>query len=117
MACKDLTSDKGCVNTQTALVEVQNCTGVNELAGLTSLEIYPNPVSDNLNIKMETILRTDVKIEVINSYGVKVYQSPSYTVEGAFNTSFSVNDLPSGAYFIMVKTNDKTITRKIVVRK
>lgn len=112
-----LTSDKGCVNTQTALVEVQNCTGVNELAGLTSLEIYPNPVSDNLNIKMETILRTDVKIEVINSYGVKVYQSPSYTVEGAFNTSFSVNDLPSGAYFIMVKTNDKTITRKIVVRK
>lgn len=112
-----MTSDKGCVNTQKVVVDVQNCTGINELSGLTRLDIYPNPVSDNLNIKMETILRTDVKIEVINSFGLKVYQSPSYTVEGAFNTSFNVSDLSSGVYFIMVKTSDKTITRKIVVRK
>lgn len=112
-----MTSDKGCVNTQMIVVDVQNCTGINELSGLTHLEIYPNPVSDNLNVKMETILRTDVKIEVINSFGLKVYQSPSYTVEGAFNTSFNVSDLSSGVYFIMVKTSDKTITRKIVVRK
>jgi hypothetical protein len=64
--------------------------------------ISPNPASDVINISGNTDYSTEIKIELYNAVGTKVYDYALKNVENAYQHEFSVRDLPNGAYIVVL---------------
>jgi hypothetical protein len=78
-------------------------------------KISPNPVSDVINISGNTDYNTEIKIEVYNEIGAKVYDYQLKNVENTYGHSFSVRDLPNGAYIVVLNLpNGYAIKEKIL---
>jgi hypothetical protein len=92
--------------------------GIKENSLLSSLNIYPNPFSNNTNIVFELAQSADVKLNVTNVLGQTVYSSAQGTLPAGQNTlSLNAASLSEGMYFINVTTSGYTISRKVTITK
>ncbi len=82
-------------------------TGIND-AEKAEFEIYPNPVQANLNIKFN--MDEAAQLSIFNIVGQTVYQQ-----EIGANTQIDMSSFESGVYFINLKAESKSVTRRIVV--
>jgi hypothetical protein len=82
--------------------------GVNNLGG-NSINVYPNPANDVVNIVSTTDIRT---VEVLNYIGQLVYTNTS--VSGK-TMQLHVSTLQAGVYFVKVTANDGLKTVKIAI--
>ena len=104
IVCEGLTYVFTATESRTLTVVI-NTEGIGEQSG--KLTLYPNPVNDKLVMEaMETI---DC-LEIYNLLGTLVYSSN----DGTTKVEISVSDLPSGMYFVRVKSNNNTETLKFV---
>ena len=71
----------------------------------SSVEIFPNPTSDVLNIKLPTIAALQ-KVIIYNSVGQKVMEANSGTI--------AVEALAAGVYPITIVTSEGTIHKKFI---
>lgn len=78
-------------------------TGINKITDSPVLNIYPNPVSDELTINLETT--TTNIVEVINSIGTTILKQAIHSSSTKINTSI----LSNGIYFVRT-TNENNIT-------
>ncbi|MCY7409604.1 MAG: T9SS type A sorting domain-containing protein, partial [Chitinophagales bacterium] len=80
---------------------------VNELSLDNALQIFPNPVTDQLNFSLPQKSNGDFNIEIFNSMGEKVLQAKN-------KMSFNVNFLSSGIYLLKLIAGENIYTQKIV---
>jgi plastocyanin len=78
-----------------------------------TFNIYPNPASDVLYMKYEGNNQTVLSVSIFNALGQKVKQ-----FQGEFNIEKPVNvsEFDIGLYYVKILQNDKSITKKILVR-
>ena len=75
-----------------------NCElSVNETSKKDLIAIYPNPVSDILNISVK--ISKDEKVEIYNMEGRKVLE----TTIGKGKNTVNVTNLPTGNYILSIK--------------
>lgn len=72
-----------------------------------SFEVYPNPVSNVLYIRMKNDLIIE-KVTVYNNLGQKIVESKE--------TILDVSYLSSGIYFVEVTTNQDKAVKKVIVK-
>ena len=105
VVCEEPTYTFTATTTRMLTVNLVSTEGVSEQNG--KLIMYPNPVSDKLIVEAaETIDR----LEIYNLLGALVYTGNDCTTK----VEISVSDLPSGMYFVRLKTNNNTETLKFV---
>ncbi|MCW3075456.1 MAG: hypothetical protein JWO32_65 [Bacteroidetes bacterium] len=86
-------------------------TGLNANIDNDLIEVYPNPVSNNLNLKCS--LKGKKNLEVYNVTGKMVFTAAMPGAEATFNL-----ELESGVYFLKLKTDHtETSLKKLVVMK
>ena len=74
--------------------------------------LFPNPVFDLLNIELEGIEKNElISVEILNIAGIKM---KSQNIKG-IKTQLNLVDLPSGIYFVKVKTSANMYLRKIIM--
>lgn len=84
---------------------------------MTAVEVYPNPVVDVLNIKVNASQNSAMNISVYNIMGQKVMESNANIYAGDNNRlSVNTSDLTSGIYFVTVKANGFEQTQKFIVK-
>jgi hypothetical protein len=68
------------------------------LENLVTVTVYPNPASDNVNIRFEEAIDDEVNLMLINSQGkpVKSLIIEATTIEKQIN----LQDLPAGVYYL-----------------
>lgn len=84
-------------------------TGTTDVAETSTEEnwkVFPNPVSNLLNISLENS-NEDFLVTIYSCMGQKVLSSLN-------NKSINVSNLPSGMYFVQIKQLGKVVTTKIV---
>ncbi len=88
--------------------------GLKEESKFISLNLYPNPVNNQLNFTLTDIFNT-IKLEVLDVTGKRV-KVESYTNkgDGEFKNSIDVSDLKNGLYFCRFSNGEKQVTRKFV---
>ncbi len=87
------------------LVNDCNKVGVKNI-GQTFFEIYPNPVTNFLYIKNP---KTPIEsISIYNLLGVLVYNKSYY------ESAIDLQNIPSGVYFIEVKSNNEFYRKRII---
>jgi len=67
------------------------------------VEVYPNPVRSNMNIKLYSNTNENANIVVMNIEGKVVFNKAITLTEGPNVLDVSVGDLASGAYFVSIQ--------------
>lgn len=73
-----------------------------------SINLYPNPVSDILNIDLNEY--TDASVSIYNFIGQTIWQNQ---FSGQERIQVNCADLAKGTYFIKIETKSGVITRKV----
>lgn len=92
-------------------------TGANSFMGTSDVNLndvlafYPNPVVNSLNIKASQTLN-NASIKVFNQMGQIVYNQNFNQIKS--NQSFDFSTFPAGVYMVYLKSDEGTITKKII---
>jgi hypothetical protein len=98
----------GCSNSDTVLVTVIDCTGMEEQEGV-NVSVYPNPIQDVLHFNFNQVISGAIEL---------------LSVEGKLISSVEINDLETyqmdlsplafGPYFIRMNLNGQTKSIKVI---
>ena len=95
------------------MVNVNEFEAVNPM---TNTRVYPNPVTDMLNIEVNASQASEMNISVFNIMGQKVAEE-IVTISAGLNTnSINTENLSNGIYFVTVKANGFENTMKFIVK-
>lgn len=91
------------------------CTGISDKNNMTpAIEIYPNPASGFIFLKITGIKGTR-EAEISDPSGKKI-RTWSIPGDGGFPGKIDISECKPGLYFLSVKTAEKTIVQKFVVQ-
>lgn len=79
-----------------------------------TMQVFPNPVSSNLFIELNNTIITDAVLTIYDQLGVAIHQKIVDARTLNNNYSISTADLPSGIYWLQVKTVQGNLSRKFV---
>ncbi|MBF8149557.1 Ig-like domain-containing protein [Winogradskyella sp. F6397] len=81
-----------------------------------SFDIYPNPASDLVNVKITGALNvSDINIYDVTGKLVKHSKITNENLSYTTTTQISVNSFQSGVYFVKLIDKDKVITKKLII--
>lgn len=92
-------------------------TGINEIKPSTiGFNVYPNPAREKLNIDLDLNENGSVTIEIFNANGQK-FTSEHYknSISGKKQFETDISALNSGIYWVSVRTDSFTKTKKFIV--
>ncbi len=95
---------------------VEFVSSVNNLESLLSFDVFPNPVRDQLNVKMEFDQAVTGKIE-LRDYSGKLFFTSQIENERIFSKLLELDQVAAGMYFLEIKTNEGSALRRISVVK
>jgi hypothetical protein len=88
-------------------------TAVKDITGLNSLNVFPNPVADQLTVAIESNRDMDVRMTVIDMLGRTVSDFGTHNVlNGQQQINVNVADLSTGSYFLRLTQQDAVRTIK-----
>ncbi|MFL5731258.1 MAG: S8 family serine peptidase [Cytophagaceae bacterium] len=103
----------GCTDSLTKVLKVYNTvTAINDPMD-NGLGIFPNPVGDQLTLKVDLAQQQQVAVVVMDMLGKEIASVPSAIIQSdTFQFDFSA--IPQGIYFVKFSVGDKTYLRKFV---
>ncbi len=82
-------------------------TAVKEIADINSLNVYPNPVSDDLTIELNADRTTEVSLTIVDIMGRIIVNEGTKTFpQGQSNMKVNVSGLVQGTYFLQLLQQD-----------
>lgn len=94
--------------------EVDNV-GVDEQAGITGLEVYPNPANKEMNLSFTLIENGPLVIGIYSISGKQVYAEQHSSFSGQYLNKLDVDRFPAGIYFLRVSSATGTWNKKIII--
>jgi ELWxxDGT repeat protein len=82
-----------------------------------SFNVYPNPNSGEFTIDINSTETIPVSYTIINSVGKEVLRKEIRSVSGNQTEQVNLENLASGIYYVILKSGDNIINRKIVIQK
>lgn len=81
---------------------------VSKIKSFENVSVFPNPTSDNLNIKINAFSPSNVSIKLLDYTGRAVQSlNNNQAVQGGVNNlSFNVGNFPSGMYLIRIENKE-----------
>ncbi|MEO1260363.1 MAG: carbohydrate-binding protein [Bacteroidota bacterium] len=80
-----------------------------------SLMLYPNPVSDQLSVKVEMVAETPALLEIIDLHGRIIQVVKNIDLQsGSFKDELDVNDLAPGVYMLKLTAGKETMFEQFV---
>jgi hypothetical protein len=103
------------------ITNMGSVSGLEELAtvGIQTLQLYPNPTSEILNIGIESKKSGKVALTVLSSTGTRVLDAAEIEYLSG-NTTYNLRipaQLPSGMYWLRFQFEEGIIYRQIVLQK
>jgi pectinesterase len=91
-------------------------TGINEIDGNSSLNVYPNPFSDKVFIAFSLEAGKTYSLVIYNALGeeIEILQQGTKNAGGNEVVEFSANGLEKGIYFCKLITAENVVIHKII---
>ena len=83
---------------------VYTSSGIPTIATSKGIKVYPNPVSDILNVQSETPIS-----------GIALYNLSGYCIATSPDAAIEVSDIPSGTYLLKVKTEGNDFCYPVLI--
>lgn len=92
-------------------------TGVKETNNpLSLIDLYPNPTSDNANLKINALTAADSKITVYSSIGEIVFDKNVSLIAGENLIKMNLEHLSAGVYFTKIQSGNSSTIKKIIIK-
>jgi hypothetical protein len=95
--------------------EVDNI-GLPENSNVHSLDIYPIPASEKLNVVFESETDETVDIRLVSLTGNVVLEEVIENAAGNYHSVLDVKELPDGMYFLELASPSSKLVKKILIR-
>lgn len=92
----------------------QVATGINELAVVPGLKLFPNPAADVLNLQYANIEAGSFALKVYNTMGVEVISEMHGNKTGMSLEAIDISTLQPGVYFLEIASGSKSQKIKFV---
>ena len=86
-----------------------------ELGSQREMNIYPNPVKDEMNLSISADTDTEAVFTIYNVSGMEVLKKSTYLRKGQNLVEFNTQGLPSGMYLVNVISGQATISKKFQI--
>jgi len=103
--------------TDVTTFEVQISVSLEELSGLTSIQMAPNPAENETTLSFNTTNEQSVSVNVCDQLGKVVLSLDKEINQGQNTLAISTIQFENGMYFVTVQTATGSITRKLIVKK
>lgn len=107
-------SDGFCTEVTSATITVEQSVGVEDIEGLSSMNIYPNPVSETFFIELVSNQALELQIEIFDTRGRKVVSAGTVNVMGNVTYPVDASELAAGTYFVRIISGSNTATSKVL---
>jgi PKD repeat protein len=107
--------DSGCEVSLDVTVFADDGSGIVGIDLDKSLDIFPNPTADEINVRFNLIEAKDLSIRFVSVIGEEVV-SERYTNISNNTLTFDLSQLAKGVYFAVIESENETVTKKIVLR-
>lgn len=112
-----VTSEDGQTQTITETVSVSFPTSLNEITGLTAINVFPVPASNNVTVTFDMESAKSLNVTVVNAIGQTVKQMNEEVTGGSNQVSFDVTDFANGIYFINFEAEGQVSSQRFTVLK
>lgn len=80
-----------------------------------NLSLYPNPVSNSINLSFSASNISKASISITNTLGNVLYLNEIQTTIGQNNKTIDISRLPVGVYSVNITINNSVISKQLVV--
>lgn len=89
---------------------------VDDLSQTAEVSVYPNPVKDDMNVKISSTENFIGELTVRNILGQEVYQKTVSVNSGSNNIKMDASNLNAGVYLVNLSSGKSNITKKVIVK-
>jgi PKD repeat protein len=95
-------------------IRITNTTDLPQILFADGFGIYPNP-STGLIIMQLPSLRSTAEVRIVSAQGQTIYRS-SVSQDNTMQLQADLSSAPRGIYLVILRSDDKLITRKLILR-
>jgi hypothetical protein len=103
--------------TDTASYIVSITVSIEELMGVQSFEVYPNPASESAIVSFENIMGSSFNLQLVDQIGRVILSQNNIQSLGSNFIGLDLTNLSEGMYSIQLTSNQNTISKRLVIRK
>jgi hypothetical protein len=112
-----VTNNAGCSATATTTVNVNDCTGLEEIKEIETMNIYPNPSDGNFNLAILFKNKpNNVLVEFYNMHGSLVLSKNFQKPGTELNENIRLTDAAAGNYFMRVTVGKHALTKTFIIK-
>jgi len=98
-----------------AYYDTATSAGIDEINILESVQIYPNPARNNLNINLSLENNETFSINIVSITGQFIYKEEITNASGDFSKQIDLSGFNRGVYFLQMINTQGVITKKIIL--
>ncbi len=88
---------------------------ISESTPVLSLNVFPNPNNGIFNMVINSRMKRDVKIKIINTMGVTIYQQDKVVIHENHKSEINLSVFPKGAYYLIINSNKNETVKKTIM--
>ncbi|MGZ4156978.1 MAG: T9SS type A sorting domain-containing protein, partial [Bacteroidia bacterium] len=111
-----ITDVNSCMNSDTASITVDLCSGIVSNDANADISVYPNPTNGMVNISIRNADFSEMKISIIDIQGKMVYNSFESAITSGYKKEISLTGIAKGVYYIKFTTANDVKVHKLIVQ-
>ncbi|NVO19242.1 MAG: PKD domain-containing protein [Bacteroidetes bacterium] len=112
-----LTDANSCAATKSFKVTFFDCTGLEEAANSTEIEIYPNPNQGLFEIRSNSLPDGKYSIKVYNVQSKVVYSDDNLIVNGELHKTMNIKNLSNGMYLLRIENTTSGWSKQVLINR
>ena len=96
-------------------LEMYKIAGIDDMNGLENVNVYPNPATDNIHVRIEADEAQEISASVVDMTGKTVYVDQFNFNGGSQEYTIPVNAMAKGFYFLNLQSKQGKTIRKFIV--
>jgi uncharacterized repeat protein (TIGR03803 family) len=102
---------------QSITFRVTDDNGSTQATSLAEVNVFPNPVADHAIIEIDGEPNAAVAVELMDEFGNSIRRiDESLNDFGWLEKTFDSHNLKSGTYYLTIKMNEETYTKRMVIK-
>ncbi|MBK8226121.1 MAG: T9SS type A sorting domain-containing protein [Flavobacteriales bacterium] len=88
--------------------------GIEELPGVTDLVLFPNPITEQLGLRLNADAARTLNLQVLDVSGAVVQDLSTWSVSGSAYRNWDISALASGSYLLRITDEDRIWSTRFV---